>query len=259
MKRRNHRDLAAGRLAKMRDALRTRRIMSVADFSRALSVSPATVRRDLLSLEQSGTLQRVHGGAVYREAALDEPVFDDKTARAVAEKRRIAEAAARLINVGDSIFLDGGSTVLELAKRLRMRNDLTIVTNSLRVAIELAGGGPRLILAGGELRRLSQTLVGPLSRHLLEQLQADIAFVGTIGLSPDHGLTTTDPDEAFTKNLLIERARRVILLADSTKVGRVSFARFGERRRPDILITDRGIAPAAAKAFRKAGMKITTV
>ncbi len=239
--------------------LRERHIVSVSDFSRALRVSQATVRRDLLAMEQKGLLDRVHGGAVARDGSMEEPLFDDKAGRAAREKRRIAAAAARLVGRGDSIFLDGGSTVLALAVLLRSRSDVTIVTNSLRVAIELAGGGPRLILAGGELRRLSQTFVGPLSGSLLQQVQADVAFLGTIGLTAEGGMTTTDPNEAFTKQLMMERARRTILLADSTKIGHSSFVHFGVANRVHTLITDKNIRPAAARAFRKQGIRVTTV
>ncbi len=256
MSNRTESHLAAERLESMRRLLRDRRIVSVGDLCRALRVSSATVRRDLVTLEDNGTVRRVHGGAVYCEKALEEPLFEDKTTRASNEKRRIAGAAAALIHTGDSVLLDGGSTVLALALTLRTRADLTIVTNSLRIAAELAGGGPRLILVGGELRRLSQTFVGPLTHCLLAEIQADITFLGTTGITPEGGMTTTDPNEAFTKNAMIARSRRTVLLSDSSKIGRVSFARFGCLSDIHTLITDRKIAAASARAFRKQGLKI---
>src|SRR5208282_1216045 len=108
-------------------------------------------------LDRMGAIRRVHGGAVSVEGRLEEPVFEDKTAQAVREKRRIAKAALEFIDPGDTIYLDGGSTVLELARLLRDRTNITVLTNSLHAAVELAGRGPRQIVAGGELRRLSQT------------------------------------------------------------------------------------------------------
>jgi DeoR family fructose operon transcriptional repressor len=183
-------DLAPARQARLRDFVRQSGVARVDDIGRELGISPATVRRDLQELESRGQLQRVHGGAVSVESRLEEPQFDDKAALAAREKNRIAEQAASLIKAGDTVYLDGGSTVLELARLLANRTDITVVTNSLRAAAELSGRGPRLILLGGELRRLSQTVVGPLTAALLEQLHFNLAFMGTMGLTdkegPDH-------------------------------------------------------------------------
>jgi DeoR/GlpR family transcriptional regulator of sugar metabolism len=157
---------------------------------------------------------------------------------ATREKQRIAQAALAFIKPGDTIYLDGGSTVLELARRLHDHGNLTVVTNSLQAALELAGRGPRQIVVGGELRRLSQTVVGPLTRLVLQELHLDKAFMGTIGVAAREGMTTTDPSEAFTKELVIRQARQVILLADSSKAGKVAFARAGGLAEVDVLITD---------------------
>lgn len=253
------RDLAAGRLEKLRRILKERHIVRVDELALTLGVSAATVRRDLRRMEAHGDLRRVHGGAVAPERRLEEPIFDDKTAIAAAEKQRMAEAAARMIRPKDSIFLDGGSSVLALAALLHDRADLTVVTNSLRVAAELAGGGPSLIVIGGELRRLSQTFVGPLTRFTIDPIHVDRAFMGTIGISPTEGLTTTDPREAYTKDLVMQHAQDVILLADSSKVGKVSFARFGALADIGTLITDRDLAASTARALRKQGIKIVLV
>ena len=182
-----------------------------------LNASPATVRRDLARFEELGEVQRVHGGAVSMDSRIEEPLFDAKTSIATKEKQRIARAALPYIEADDTIYLDGGSTVLELARLLRDRTNITVVTNSLRAANELAGRGPKLILVGGELRRLSQTIVGSMTRLMLAGLHMDKAFMGTIGLSLDKGLTTTDPCEAYTKELVMTQARQVILLVDSSK------------------------------------------
>jgi len=250
--------LAAERLDRLRALVRARRVVRLQELCRALGVSPATARRDLAELEKSGELRRVHGGAVSVESRLAEPLFDDKTALAAREKQRIAAAALALIKPGETVYLDGGSTVLALARRLRDRTHVTVVTNSLRAAIELAGAGPRLILVGGELRRLSQTVVGPLTRALLEELHVDRAFMGTMGVTPD-GLTTTDPGEAYTKELVMRRARAVVLLADSGKIGKVSFARAGRLEQVDVLITDRRLDAARAKALAQRGVKVLKV
>ena len=133
-------------------------VARVEDLRKTLKVSVATIRRDLEVLEEQGKVRRVHGGAVSTESRLEESVFDDKTTQSSKEKLRIAEEAYRMIEREESIFIDGGSTTLFLARMLCDRNDLTVVTNSLRAALELAEKGPRVILTGGELRAGSAKL-----------------------------------------------------------------------------------------------------
>jgi DeoR/GlpR family transcriptional regulator of sugar metabolism len=248
--------LAPQRWDNLRTLIRERGVIRIEDLCRQLKVSPATVRRDLDQLEQSGAIRRVHGGAVSVESRLEEPMFADKASLAVREKRRIAEAALMFIEPGDTIYLDGGSTVLELARLLRDRTNLTVVTNSLRAAHELSGRGPRLILIGGELRRLSQTMVGPLTRLVLHELHLDKAFMGTIGFSAKEGLTTTDPSEAFTKEMVMGQARQVIVLADSSKAGKVSFASAGRWNNVHVLITDKHMDKDLSKQLIKNGIKL---
>jgi len=255
----NNTGLAAERLQRIRDILRTRRIARVKDLCAELGVSPATVRRDLETLEGRGHLRRVHGGAMSSESRMEEPLFDDKASIAAAQKQRIVRAALKHIGPQDSIFLDGGSTILVLAPLLGAMPHLTVVTNSLRVASALAGEGPRLILVGGELRRLSQTFVGPLTAPLIEEIHVDTAFMGTIGISPRHGLTTTDPREAQTKALMMARANQVVVLADAAKLGKLSFVKFGALDSVDILITDRAARAAALRSIRKKGVKVELV
>jgi DeoR/GlpR family transcriptional regulator of sugar metabolism len=247
--------LAPKRWEMLRGILGQDRVVRVEELTRQLAVSPATIRRDLSELEKLGELRRVYGGAVSTGGRLDEPLFDDKTSVAAVEKRRIAEAAMKYIKPNDTIYLDGGSTVLELARLLKERSNVTIVTNSLRAAAELAGRGPRLILVGGELRRLAQTTVGPLTRFMIRELHVDKAFMGTIGLSLDGGLTTTDPGEAFTKELVMEQAREVILLADSSKAHKISFTHAGRLEKVRVLITDRQFDRKLAKELRKRGIE----
>lgn len=255
----SNKDLAPARQARLRDFVRQAGSARVDEICRELGISPATARRDLEELESRGQVRRVHGGAVSVESRLEEPLFDDKTALAAREKRRIAERAASLIKTGDTVYLDGGSTVLELARLLVNRPDLTVVTNSLRAAIELSGRGPRVILLGGELRRLSQTMVGPLTAFQLEHLHFNLAFMGTMGLTVRDGLTTSDPGEAFTKRMAMQRARRVVLLADSSKVGQVAFAQAGRLQEVALLITDDGLRPELARDIRKKGIQLLTV
>src|SRR5208282_6599042 len=256
---RNHKELAPRRLDNLRELIRGKGVIRVEEICSQLRVSPATVRRDLDQLEEAGSIRRVHGGAVSVDSRLEEPLFDDKASIAEREKYHIAQAALQFVEAGDTIYLDGGSTILELARLLHDRTNLTVVTNSLHAAHELAGRGPRLILIGGELRRLSQTMVGPLTRCILSELHLDKAFMGTIGLTLKEGMTTTDPGEAYTKELVMSQARQVILLADSGKAGKVAFARAGGLERIHTLITDKQLEKNFAKELARRGIKLVRV
>jgi len=233
-----HRILTAEREAKLVQLLQHRRVMTVLELSEALQVSEATIRRDLQSMHERKLLQRIRGGATLTALSRIEPLFSDKAEQQTVAKQAIAAAALQLIEDHDTIYLDGGSTVLTLASLLEQRHDLTIVTNSLMAAATLMTGRHRLILVGGEFRNLSRTLVGPLTAPILQSLNVDKAFMGTIGLSIPDGMSTTDPSEAFTKEQVLRRANQVILLADSSKLGMPSFARSGSLSDIDILITE---------------------
>jgi DeoR family fructose operon transcriptional repressor len=252
-------DLAPQRIEQLRRILSQDQVVRVDGLTAQLGVSTATIRRDLDMLERLGELRRVYGGAVSTGSRLEEPLFDDKTSIAAGEKRAIAAAALKYVQPNGTLFLDGGSTVLELARLLKDRSNVTIVTNSLRAAAELAGRGPRLIIVGGELRRLSQTTVGPLTRFMIRELRVDRAFMGTIGLSLEGGLTTTDPSEAYTKELVMEHAREVILLADSSKAHKISFTRAGRLEKVRILITDRLIDRKLSQGLHKRGIEVVRV
>ena len=225
-------------------------VRTITELADALQLSEATVRRDLRSLEERGCAQRVHGGAIRVDDRRPEPLFHEKTTLRADEKERIAEAALGLIEDGDSIYLDGGSTVLALARKLSSRHELTVVTNSLMAAAELMESGHKLILLGGEFRPLSRTLVGPLTSPIGEALHIGKAFFGTIGLTAS-GVSTTDPGEAFTKKLILGRAERAILLADSGKIGRTSLVDAGKLDDFSCLVTDSGASPDFLKILKK--------
>ena len=231
-------------------------VRTISELAATLQVSEATVRRDLRTLEQRGELQRVHGGAVrVDEGTKRELLFHEKATLRADEKERIAEAALGLIENGDSVYLDGGSTVLALARKLGSRRELTVVTNSLMAAAELMESGHKLILLGGEFRPLSRTLVGPLTSPIGEALHIGKAFFGTIGLTAS-GVSTTDPGEAFTKKLILGRAEQAILLADSGKFGRTSLVEAGKLDDFDIVVTDSGAPSEQQKILKKNKIKL---
>ena len=251
-------DLAARRRERLGQIVDSRRAARLEELSAVLGVSQATVRRDLDALATTGRLRRVHGGAVAVDEHLDEPHFDAKASTAADEKLRIAQRAVELVAPDDTVYLDSGSTVLAAARLLHGWTRLTVVTNSLPAANELAGRGPRLIVIGGELRATSRALVGPLSRLLLDTLNVDRALMGTFAFSVEDGLTTTDPSEAYTKELVMRRAREVILLADSTKIGTRSFVSAGSIGDIDVLVTDTGIDERTARTLTRRGIRVIT-
>ncbi len=249
-------DLAAARRQRLSALVDARRSVRLEELSAALGVSQATVRRDLNALSASGRLRRVHGGAVASDQRVDEPLFDAKAGAAAEEKARIAARAVELLSPADTVYLDSGSTVLGVARLLHGWGRLTVVTNSLPVVTELLGRGPRLIVVGGEVRATSRAIVGPLTRILLESLHVDRALMGTFALSLDEGMSTTDPAEAYTKELVLARAGEVILLADSTKVGSRSFVHSGRLRDVDVLVTDGGLDGRVARTLSRRGMRV---
>jgi DeoR/GlpR family transcriptional regulator of sugar metabolism len=251
------RDLAPQRRQRILDIVSARRAARLEDLSHALGVSMATVRRDLDELSSQGLLHRVHGGAVATERP-PEPHFEVKAAEAAEEKERIAARAVSLLAPDETIYLDSGSTTLAVARLLRGWDRLTVVTNSLPIANELGGQGPKLIMIGGEFRPTSQAFVGPLSRHLLQNLHVGKAFIGTYALSLEEGLSTTDASEAFTKVLALERATEVIVLADSRKLGTTAFAGAGRLDQVDVLVTDAGIEAHVARELREHGIAVIT-
>ena len=233
--------------------------VNVADLCRRLDVSAATIRRDLGLLEAHRLLRRTHGGAVTQGLLYELPLRY-KSARHREEKRRIARAAAELIPDGVSVGLTGGTTTTEVARALVGRQELTIVTNALNIASELAvRPNLRLVVTGGMARSASYELVGPLAEASLGDINLDLAMLGVDGISAEAGLTTHHEVEAHTNRTMIDRARRVVVVTDGSKVGHAAFARICEIGRVDDLITDVGADAEALAAIAAAGVAITTV
>ena len=247
---------APERRERLRQIVHRRHAVRVEELRTELGVSTATIRRDLDELEESGALRRVHGGAVSVDVRPIEARFESKAIEHAPEKQAIAACALQMVEPEATVYIDAGSTCLELARLLVDRSDVTVVTNSLPAIVELAGQGPRLVVVGGELRPLSQAIVGPLSVPTLDELFVDRAFMGTFSLSLDAGLTTTDPAEAFTKEHALTRAREVVLLVDGSKLGTRSFAHAGRLDQVDVVITDADLDEETAAIFENAGVRV---
>lgn len=233
--------------------------VSVADIAADLSVSPATIRRDLRLLENQRLLGRTHGGAVPQGVLYELPLRY-KSSRRQQDKLRIAREAASRVTDGWAVGLTGGTTTTEVARALVDRQQLTVVTNALNIASELAvRPNLKLVVTGGVARAESYELVGPIAETSLEGLNLDMVFVGVDGISLQAGLTTHHEIEARTNRALIDRARRVTVVADSSKIGKVAFARICELTRAEELITDGAADPGALEEIEAAGLRVTIV
>jgi len=231
--------------------------VDVSTLAQTLDVTPETVRRDLSVLERQGLVRRVHGGAIPVERLGFEPGVADRESHLAAEKTLIAKAALAEVPDAGTVVLDAGTTTVRLAEQLPTDRELTVVTNSLPVAAVLAARpNITLHLVGGTLRGRTLAAVGPWAERALADIQADVVFLGANGLTPDRGLTTPDLGEAAVKRALAHAARRVVVLADHTKIGRSDFARVVGIDEVDVLVTDTGTDGGLVAELEDAGVAV---
>lgn len=247
------------RLSTILEQLSANGSVSVTELGSSFGVSLATIRRDLQLLEEQRLVSRVHGGAVARGILYELPLRY-KVARNQEEKRRIADAAATEVSEGATIGFTGGTTTTEVARALSEKAGLTVVTNALNIASELAvRSNLKLVVPGGVARAASYELAGPIAEATLAGLNLDLVFVGVDGISVEAGCTTHHEVEAHSNRALIERARRAIVVADGSKLGRITFARICELHEIDELITDDGADPGQLAQLQEGGVRVRTV
>ena len=232
--------------------------VDVTQLAAALGVSGATIRRDLQSLSASRLLLRTHGGAVIGDVGQELSV-GVKATRNQAEKRRIGQAAASLVEDGAVVGLTGGSTATEVARALADRRGITVVTNAINIAAELATRPQITLVVIGGVARPSYEMVGPAAEMMLDKYHLDIAFIGVDGLSAQEGCTTYHEMEAQTDRNFLERSRRSVVIADNSKIGRVTFARIVALSRIDDIVTDTGAIPEGLRELGESGVRIHAV
>lgn len=237
-------------------ALQRAPAVRVADLGRTLQASVASIRRDLADLERSGLLKRTHGGAISNRLALSEPSLAEKKDRYQREKAAIASVAASLIEPGDTVFLDSGSTTRAIAQELRDRSGITVVTNALNIAWELASSGVEVVITGGHLRPDVLSLVGAIAEQAIGDMHVDKLFLAANGVDIDKGLTTPQLTEAQTKRAMLDSARQVILVADHTKFGHVSFGRICALHRVHAVVTDDRVPGELITAIERLGVAV---
>lgn len=260
----NHNLLAEQRRALILEEVRERGGVRVNELTRRLMVSDMTVRRDLDVLARRGALEKVHGGAVpVADASTHEPGFEAKSSLEQSAKEDIARAAAAMAKPGSAIALSGGTTTYALAQRLTDVPDLTVVTNSVRVAdvfhaaqrrasgaAHARAGAAGVVLTGG-VRTPSDSLVGPVADAAIRTLHFDVLFLGVHGISAEAGLSTPNLAEAETNRRLVGSARRVVVVADHTKWGKVGLSSFASLSEVGTLVTDGGLPQEARERVRE--------
>jgi len=228
---------------------------SVSDLAQTFQCSQMTIRRDLERLESEGMIERSHGGATASRRITLEFSMGEKADVRREEKRAIARSAAALVKPDERIIIDTGTTTLALARELRYRGHITVVTTSLAVVSSLlSADGIECMLLGGVVRDSTPDLYGPLLEDNLSHVHPDWAFIGCDGISVKGGLTTSDVRIARATSLMISGASKVVLLTDSTKAGKDSFMKFADLDDLDILITDTGMPEPMLEAVRNAGV-----
>lgn len=224
-------------------------------FSQELGVSEDTIRRDLRELAAEGLLQRVHGGALPASPAT--AAFGVREGRATAQKVRLARAATRLIQPGQIVFLDGGTTNVQLARGLPADLRATIVTHSPSIAVELAGHpGVEVELVGGRLFKHSIVAVGAAAAEAIARVRADLFFMGATGLHPETGVTTGDPEEAAIKRLIARQSAETVVLATRDKLGAASPYAILPLAEVGAVVVEPDLPQEALAPLRAAGVRV---
>ncbi|SEB37870.1 transcriptional regulator, DeoR family [Paramicrobacterium humi] len=248
------------RRVRIRERLEQRGYIRVADIARDFAVSGVTARGDLDALVESGSVRRVHGGAVSAGAVPESPVEESERSEAES-KRAIGRRVAAMIDSGQSVFLDVGSTALAVARALVERADLrdvVVITNGLSTALALEAAVPRLsvIVTGGALRPLQHSLVNPMAQQIIGSVHADLAVLGCNGVDATAGVTNVNLPEAEIKRAMIAASDRVVITADASKLGRVTVGHVADLADVDTIVTDAAAETAAIEELRRAGAAV---
>jgi DeoR/GlpR family transcriptional regulator of sugar metabolism len=223
-----------------------------------LRVSQVTIRKDLDALEGRGLIERIHGSAVFSHQSRFNISFLEKLHVNARAKRQIAQAALNLINEGDSIILDAGTTTFALAQALAVSRlkSVFVITNSLTAALELSKAGYEVLVAGGLVRNHSLALIGGAAVKALENHRADRAFLGTGGITVSHGCSTPSAVDAEVKQAMVQAAEEVCILTDSSKFGHNCLVRFASLSEIDLFITDSELSPKFLNELKQNGVAI---
>ncbi|HZZ40239.1 MAG TPA: transcriptional repressor AgaR [Acidobacteriaceae bacterium] len=232
----------------------------VGELSRALGISQITIRKDLEHLQVRGLVQRTHGGALrLQSGALFDPSLQEKQKQHSQEKQRIADQAARMVEEGQCVMLDSGTTTTAVAQALKRFSQLTLITNAVNIAADLASTNFEVILIGGTLRKNSFSLVGPLAEDVLDEMHADILFLGVDGFDVETGITTPNFLESRVNRAMVKASRRIVVVCDSTKFNRRSLSRIIPTSAVHCVITDKNLPRESEEALRNQNIEVVLV
>lgn len=252
--------LVEERRAKILHKLRQQGQVRVRELSQQFDTSEVTIRNDLNELHQRGLLQRSHGGATVPPNPISESTLQERFEKCTDEKRRIGLAAAAMVKEGETIILDSGTTTQEIAKNIRGKHGLQIITNGVNVAMELLGvRGIQLVIAGGTLRDDSLSIVGHFAEEMLEHFSADKLFLGAAACDLSFGICTPNMGEARVNQAMVRIAREKILVADSSKFLRRSLCRIVMLNEMDKVISDTGLPEELQQQIRALGPELILV
>lgn len=229
------------------------------DLSKIFNTTSVTIRKDLDQLEREGFLKRTHGGAILHKPLFHGLALIEKEKLHADEKKRIADEAVKLINEGDVIILDSGSTTTQLARNMKNLKGITVITNAVNIALELATSDLEIILTGGSFQKDSSTLIGPLADDVLKKVSADKLFHGVDGVDYELGLTTPNIIEANTSRVMMQRAGENILLVDSSKFGRRSLGVICQIKEINKIITTKEMDKTEIQKLNDMGVEVVIV
>ncbi len=252
--------LAEERRDQIKSLLKNFDSLSIQSLSQKFKVSPSTIRRDLQKLERKKILRRTHGGAVNFKTIKNELDFSVKKDINVEEKKKIGILASELVEDGDSLFIESGSTSIYLSYNLGNKKNLTIVTNSCEIGLAANAANPKakIFLTGGYLKPDTHSLIGHMADTSIRNFKIEKAFVGITALDPEEGITTVDHTEAYTKKMIIEASKLTIGLMDSSKFGKVCLNYVCSLQDLDIVVSSENLSKEGAKKIREMGIKIIT-
>jgi len=249
--------LAKQRRDKIVELLIERESVKVSELKEMFGVTLETIRQDLLKLEKEGIILKEHGGAVLNKESLVEISFAKRIREHASEKRRIGIAAAKIIKNGETVILDSGTTTSYIAKNITSITNLTVITPSLKVASELGGKeGITVLLAGGIFNPLGFSVYGPQTERFFEEINADKLFLAIHGADTAKGLTEISVHFAHLKQIMMSKAREIILVADSSKIGKVEYAFVAPLTEVETIITDKELPEDKQEEIRKLGINL---
>jgi len=252
--------LIGERITKIKKLIQEEQSLKVSELSKIFNVSEVTTRRDLAKLEKQGFIERTHGGAIVSGTLRLIGKFQIHAQEYKEQKQRIGKMAASLIKAGQVIVLDAGTTTLEIARNIRNIEHVTVITNNLSVALELAGKPDiSVMVTGGSLRRPSLSLTGQRAAEFFHQLNVDITFLSVQGVSIEKGLTNTSFSDLYLKKAMISAAKEVILVADSSKFNRVEFCTVAPITAVHRIITDNNLHSELIKNLESLNIELIIV